>query len=54
MSLGFCPIASSSRGNSYCIRSENTLILLDAGLTGVKLRNAVKEMDFEPDRKSVV
>lgn len=49
MSLGFCPIASSSRGNSYCIRSENTLILLDAGLTGVKLRNAVKEMELEPE-----
>ncbi len=48
MNLGFCPIASSSKGNSYLIRSEESYILLDAGLSGAKLKNAAASMKLTP------
>lgn len=47
MSLGFFPIASSSKGNSYLIKSESTAILLDAGITGVKIAAALKNINMK-------
>lgn len=46
MNLGFFPIASSSKGNSYLIKSESTAILLDAGITGVKIATALKNINM--------
>lgn len=37
MNLGFCPLASSSSGNCYFIRSDNTGILLDAGISASRI-----------------
>ena len=41
MNLGFYPIASSSKGNCYLIKSEETAILLDAGVSGLKINKAL-------------
>ncbi len=37
MNLGICTLASSSSGNCYIIKSENTVLLLDIGITAKKL-----------------
>jgi len=37
MSVKFCPIASGSDGNSVYIGSDNTHILIDAGISGKRL-----------------
>lgn len=34
MTLEFCSFASSSSGNSYLVRSENTTLLVDVGVAG--------------------
>ena len=34
MTLEFCSFASSSSGNCYLVRSENTTLLLDVGVAG--------------------
>ena len=44
MNLGFCPLASSSQGNSYLIKSEETVILLDAGISGKGLTDRMAEL----------
>lgn len=33
MKLGFCSLASGSSGNCYLIKSDNTNLLLDAGIS---------------------
>jgi len=42
MNLAFCPLASSSQGNSYVIKSEDIILLLDAGITGVRIEKALR------------
>ena len=44
MNLGFCPLASSSQGNSYIIKSEETVILLDAGISGKALKDNMSRL----------
>ena len=34
MTLEFCSFASSSSGNCYLVRSENTTLLVDVGVAG--------------------
>lgn len=46
MNLGIYPIASSSKGNCYLIRSEETIILLDAGIAGISINTALKTIEL--------
>lgn len=41
MSLGFCPLASSSQGNCYLITTENTTLLLDLGISLKRIEEAL-------------
>lgn len=41
---GFCPLASGSKGNSIYIGTENTKILLDAGLSSSVLSSRLEEI----------
>ena len=50
MNLGFYPIASSSKGNSYLIRSEETAILLDAGVSGTRINKALEQLNLSTKR----
>ena len=37
MTLSFCSFSSGSSGNCYLIKSENTAVLVDAGISGKKI-----------------
>ncbi len=44
MPVKFCPLASGSSGNSVYIATENTHILIDAGLSGKSIENGLKSV----------
>lgn len=48
MTLKFCSLASGSSGNCQYIESENTRLLVDAGLSGKRIQNALNYIDVEP------
>lgn len=48
MNLGFCPLASSSSGNSYLIKSERTNILVDIGISGQKIYENLAILQLRP------
>lgn len=41
MTLSFCSFSSGSSGNCYLIKSENTAILVDAGISGKRILEAL-------------
>ena len=43
--MKFCPLYSGSSGNSIFISTENSKILIDAGLPGKKIDEALKSID---------
>ncbi|MBR3785856.1 MAG: MBL fold metallo-hydrolase [Firmicutes bacterium] len=43
MTLEFCSFASSSSGNCYLVRSENTTLLLDVGVAGKHILSGLAE-----------
>lgn len=45
----FCPLFSGSSGNSTFIASNNTKILVDAGLTGKAIEKALKSINQNPN-----
>ena len=45
--MKFTNLFSSSRGNSLLVESENTKILVDAGLPGSTIVNELKKIDVE-------
>lgn len=45
MSLKFCSFASGSSGNSYLIKSEETAILIDAGISGKRILQGLEETE---------
>ena len=47
MNLGICPMASSSSGNCYLIRSNRTYILLDAGISCAAVNKNLEMMDVK-------
>ena len=47
MNLSICPIASSSKGNSYIIKSDETLLMLDMGISGLKMQKAFKYLNLK-------
>ncbi len=40
----FCPLISGSSGNSVFIGTDNTRILIDAGVSGKKIENSLKDI----------
>ena len=54
MNLGFCPLASSSSGNCYLIKSDSTNILVDAGISGSKIYECLKELKISSDQVDAV
>ena len=46
--LNFCSLYSGSSGNSLFIETENTKILVDAGVSSKKIEKALGELDIEP------
>ena len=40
----FCPLVSGSSGNSIFVKSEGTKILIDAGVSGKKIQDCLKEI----------
>ncbi|MBU3091067.1 MBL fold metallo-hydrolase [Clostridium sp. CM028] len=45
----FCPLYSGSSGNSIFVASENTKILVDAGMPGKSIESALKEINQDPN-----
>lgn len=48
MPVKFCSIASGSNGNSIYIGTESTNILIDAGMSGIKIEKGLKEINVDP------
>jgi phosphoribosyl 1,2-cyclic phosphodiesterase len=48
MSLKFCTITSGSSGNCIYIGTKRTQFLIDAGISGKKVENGLKEVDIDP------
>jgi phosphoribosyl 1,2-cyclic phosphodiesterase len=46
--MEFCSIYSGSSGNCLYIATNNTKILIDAGLTGKKIQEGLKSIDVNP------
>lgn len=47
MNLGICPMASSSSGNCFLVRSNRTYILLDAGISSAAVKKNLEMMDVQ-------
>ena len=45
MALKFCSFSSSSSGNCYLVKSENTALLVDAGISGKKIIESLAETE---------
>ena len=45
----FCPLYSGSSGNSIFVASQNTRILVDAGMPGKSIESALKQIDQNPN-----
>ncbi len=50
MALEYCSLASGSSGNSQYIATNDTCILLDAGLSGKYIKTALENVDRDIDR----
>ena len=46
--LNFCSLYSGSSGNSLFIQSNNTKLLVDAGVSSRKIENALLDMEIDP------
>ena len=44
----FCSLYSGSSGNSLFIETQNTKLLIDAGVSSRKIENALKDIDVNP------
>lgn len=43
--IGFCPLASGSKGNCIYLGTEHTKILIDAGISGRAIKKKLEEID---------
>jgi phosphoribosyl 1,2-cyclic phosphodiesterase len=48
MGFDFCSFASGSSGNCYLIKSESVAILVDAGISGRRIWEGLKQTDTDP------
>ena len=54
MQLQFCPLFSSSSGNSIFVGTEKTKILIDAGLSGAKITAELKKIGVNPEELNAI
>lgn len=54
MGLRFCSISSGSRGNCYVVMADETVFLIDAGISGKKIFEGLKELNITPQEVSAV
>ena len=54
MSLRFCSFASGSSGNCYLIKSDETAILIDAGISGKRILEGLNETDTPREMVSAI
>lgn len=52
--MRLCSIASGSSGNCICVGSENHQILIDAGISGKRIKEGVEELGLKPEELSGV
>ena len=52
--IGFCPLASGSKGNAIYLGTKKTKILIDAGISLKKLKERLKEIHVELDEIDAV
>lgn len=52
--IGFCPLASGSKGNCIYLGTEQTKILIDAGLSGRAIKNKLQEIGVSIDEIDAV
>lgn len=45
--LKFCSLYSGSTGNSLLVKNDNTCILVDAGVSGIKIVDALNSIDID-------
>lgn len=45
--LELCAIASGSSGNCICVGSDNTHVLIDAGVSGKRIENGLNEIELK-------
>ncbi|WP_105617127.1 MBL fold metallo-hydrolase [Vallitalea okinawensis] len=48
MTLNFCSLASGSSGNCQFVETDHIRLLVDAGLSGKRIQNALLSIDVEP------
>jgi len=49
MSLSFCSISSGSSGNCYLIKTEETALLVDAGISGKRILEGLAQAETDPE-----
>ncbi len=54
MSLKFCSFASGSSGNCYLIKSDETAVLIDAGISGKKILEGLDRTDTPREMISAI
>ena len=54
MSLSICSLASGSSGNCYVVFSEDTALLVDAGISGKQIRERLVDKGLDPECISAV
>ena len=47
--LKFCSLYSGSSGNSLLVKTENTNILIDAGVSSKKIETALNNIEINPE-----
>ncbi|MBC7545145.1 MAG: MBL fold metallo-hydrolase, partial [Candidatus Sericytochromatia bacterium] len=52
--MEICTLASGSSGNATLIRDGETVILIDAGLSGLGLASAMQRRGIEPHQVSAI
>lgn len=52
--MNFCSIASGSSGNCIFVGTEHTSILIDAGISGKKVAEGLKELDRKPEELDAI
>ena len=52
--IGFCPLASGSKGNAIYLGTERTKILIDAGISAKKIMERLQEMSVKMDEIDAV
>lgn len=49
MGISFCSFSSGSSGNCYLIKNETTAILVDAGISGKKILEGLRQTETPPE-----